>query len=142
MLREDADRVYSTYEALLASPEAGGLGVARELARIGLTLGYYTQWYWKIDLHNLLHFIELRIAPDAQPEIRAYAQVLLSVVKDWVPQVASAFERYRLGAKLVPASLMRAVGKAIDVDGLERPDDVTPGEWRELRAALGLDEGL
>lgn len=72
--------------------------LARELARCNLTLGHYTQWYWKIDLHNLLHFLSLRLDPHAQLEIRRYADVIWGMVRGWVPTVAEAFEDYRLRA--------------------------------------------
>ena len=76
----------------------GQQGLARELARMNLPANVYTQWYWKIDLHNLFHFLRLRADPHAQYEIRAYAEVLCEVVKDWVPAAYAAFEDYRLNA--------------------------------------------
>jgi len=85
--------LYSTYEKLLAA------GIAREQARKILPLSTYTQAYWKIDLHNLLHFLHLRLDPHAQQEIREYAQAIHSIVKDWVPATAEAFEDYILGAQ-------------------------------------------
>lgn len=80
LLRADAERCYVHYEEML-DPE--GLGLARELARINLTLNTYTQWYWKIDLHNLLHFLSLRADPHAQHEIRVYAEAMLETVRRW-----------------------------------------------------------
>lgn len=77
--------------------------LARELARINLPLSTYTEWYWKIDLHNLLHFLGLRLDPHAQYEIRVYADWLWGIVKGWVPAVAKAFEDYRLHAALFSA---------------------------------------
>ena len=79
----DADTAYDHYEAMLSTE--GQQGLARELARMNLPANVYTQWYWKIDLHNLFHFLRLRADPHAQYEIRAYAEVLCDVVRDWVP---------------------------------------------------------
>jgi thymidylate synthase (FAD) len=91
-LRMDALRSYESYEAHLDP----AVDLARELARIGLTLAHYTQWYWKIDLHNLLHFLSLRMDGHAQHEIRVYAEAIANLVKLWVPDVWEAFEDYRL----------------------------------------------
>ena len=71
-------------------------GLARELARMVLPANIYTQWYWKIDLHNLLHFLSLRADPHAQYEIRVYAEAMLDVVKRWVPITYEAFMQHRL----------------------------------------------
>ena len=96
---------YDTYESLLNDDGTGRAArpgrpmLARELARCNLTLGHYTQWYWKIDLHNLLHFLGLRLDPHAQLEIRRYAEAIWGLVRGWVPAVAEAFEDYRLEAQ-------------------------------------------
>ena len=91
-MAEDAERSFNQYDSLLNA------GFARELARIGLPLSTYTQWYWKTDLHNLLHFLALRGDAHAQWEIQEYARVILDVVERWVPLTAKAFHRYRIGA--------------------------------------------
>ncbi len=103
-IEEGARRAYADYAALLN--ERGGetvdgerVGVARELARVVLPLGVYTQWYWKIDLHNLLHFLALRSDPHAQYEVRMYAEAIGSLVAAWVPMVWRAFCDYRLEAR-------------------------------------------
>lgn len=70
--------------------------VARELARMVLPLNIYTQWYWKIDLHNLLHFLKLRTDPHAQYEIRIYANIIMNILEEWVPITMEAFKLYRL----------------------------------------------
>ena len=91
LLRDDATRTYDHYVEMLNEDEEGAPrdperpGLARELARMNLTLNTYTQWYWKIDLHNLLHFLSLRADAHAQYEIRVYAQAMLKTVKAWVP---------------------------------------------------------
>ncbi len=78
LLRGDAERAYAGYADLLnedGAADPARPALARELARINLTLGFYTQWYWKTDLHNLMHFLSLRADPHAQYEIRAYAEL-------------------------------------------------------------------
>ena len=87
---------YQNYKTLLGDEEEG---IARELARMVLPVNMYTEWYWKIDLHNLLHFIKLRIHPHAQYEIRVYAEILAEIVKQWCPLAYSAFEEHALGAQ-------------------------------------------
>ena len=103
-LLTDAERCYDHYEELLNEDDDGNPRregdpqLARELARMNLTLNYYTQWYWKVDLHNLLHFLSLRMDSHAQYEIRVYADVIGSIVEKWVPQAWEAFRDYRLEA--------------------------------------------
>lgn len=132
LLRRDQDQAYATYEHLVED-----VGLARELARMNLSVGYYTQWYWKIDLHNLLHFLALRVDPHAQYEIRVYAEAIAGVVKSWVPHCYEAFEDYRLGAFTLSAPMLKVVqrmlaGEPVDADscGLSRR------EWTELMQAL------
>lgn len=98
LFRAHGDASYDLYERMLRGTDEELPSVARELARCNLTLGHYTQWYWKIDLHNLLHFLGLRLDPHAQLEIRRYADVIWGMVRGWVPAVAEAFEDYRLRA--------------------------------------------
>ncbi|OQX88923.1 hypothetical protein B6D60_00640 [candidate division KSB1 bacterium 4484_87] len=74
------------------------LEIARELARIHLPVSLYTEWYWKINLHNLLHFLKLRLDPTAQYEIRVYAEKIADIVKMAVPVTWEAFEDYVLHA--------------------------------------------
>ena len=103
ILKKDAEQTYANYETLLnenpngESIDTSKPGVARELARMNLTLNTYTQWYWKIDLNNLLHFLALRADAHAQYEIRVYADIMMDIVKKWVPIAADAFEDYRIG---------------------------------------------
>jgi thymidylate synthase (FAD) len=144
LLREDAGRCYDNYLDMLNEDDAGvprdptRQGLARELARMNLTLNTYTQWYWKIDLHNLLHFLSLRADPHAQYEIRAYADVMLQSVEAWVPLACAAFRDYRLGAVTLSAGMLAVVrcmlaGAAVtqETSGLNRR------EWAELMAVLG-----
>ncbi|TQD35922.1 FAD-dependent thymidylate synthase [Rhodobacter capsulatus] len=134
LLREDAMRAYDHYEDML-TPDAdtGKLGLARELARMNLPANVYTQWYWKIDLHNLFHFLRLRADVHAQYEIRIYAQIMGDIVKDWVPQAYEAFEDYRLGAVSVSAKAKevlkrRLAGEVVTAE----TSGMSKGEWREF----------
>ena len=133
-LTADADRSFDLYDSLQSD------GLARETARIGLPLSVYTQWYWKTDLHNLLRFLALRIDEHAQWEIREYARVILDVVGLWVPLAAKAFRRHRLGGARLSEEGLAAVKRML---AGEEPDPaalgMSPREWRELKAALGLD---
>lgn len=90
LLRADQERAYTSYEELL------GNDIARELARINLPLSLYTEWYWQMDLHNLFHFLALRLHPHAQWEIREYARVIADIVKVVCPAAWDAFDRHIL----------------------------------------------
>jgi thymidylate synthase (FAD) len=119
------------------------MGLARELARIVLPTNFYTQWYWKIDLHNLLHFLSLRADAHAQYEIRVYADVIADIVKKWVPITAHAFDDYQRGSLKLSAAGVAAVRQMLGDDKRnldERPpgSGLTKREWSELVRALGL----
>lgn len=134
LLREDAERCHDHYEEML---DADGIGLARELARINLTLATYTQWYWKIDLHNLFHFLALRADAHAQYEIRAYAETMLEVAQRWVPLAYAAFVKNRLGAVTFSAPALAVVRRMLAGEQVEQADSgLSPREWRELKAAL------
>jgi thymidylate synthase (FAD) len=92
LLDEGQRRAYSDYETLLED------NFARELARINLPLSMYTEWYWKIDLHNLFHFLRLRMDAHAQYEIRVYAEAMATIVREITPLAYEAFEDYALNA--------------------------------------------
>ena len=102
ILKKNSDKNYRQYKELLNEDEMGNKindskkGIARELARMVLPISSYTQWYWKIDLHNLMHFLSLRFDPHAQYEIRVYAEKILEILKDWVPMTYEAFVEHRL----------------------------------------------
>ena len=135
LLREDATRAYAHYEEMLEAHD-----LARELARMNLSLNFYTQWYWKIDLHNLLHFLGLRADAHAQYEIRAYAEVMLDTVKRWVPMAYEAFLEYRMFAAHLSRTGLDVVkrmlaGEAVSQDA----SGLSKREWRELMATLGRD---
>jgi thymidylate synthase (FAD) len=144
LLRDDAARSYDHYVEMLNEDDHGAPrdperpGLARELARMNLTLNTYTQWYWKIDLHNLLHFLSLRADAHAQYEIRVYAEAMLETVKAWVPVAYKAFLDYRLGAVTLSAQMLAAVRRMVAGEAVTQIDSgLNRREWVELMAALG-----
>jgi thymidylate synthase (FAD) len=145
-VRTNADRAYAEYLAMLNQDEAGEAiepereGLARELARIVLPLNTYTEWYWKTDLHNLLHFIALRADPHAQYEIRAYAGVLLDVVRRWTPLTCAAFENYRLHAAELSGQSLAVLRRMLAGETIAQAESgLSAREWRELQAHLQRD---
>ncbi len=147
MLREDAERCYRNYEEMLNEDSSGDeidadrQGLARELARMNLTLNTYTQWYWKIDLHNLLHFLSLRADPHAQYEIQVYAEAMLETLKRWLPVTYEAFMDYRKGALVISAKGLDAVKRMLAGEEVSREaSGMSKREWRELMESLGRQE--
>jgi thymidylate synthase (FAD) len=134
-----SSRSFTVYEKLLGDEERPG--IARELARMVLPLNTYTQWYWKVDLHNLLHFLRLRHDSHAQYEIRAYAEVLLDIARKWVPLATAAFEEYRVGGAELSAAALAAIRRRLAGEIVTRDSSgLSAGEWRELVSILpGLD---
>ena len=142
-LREDADQCYDHYQTMINEDPAGNTideskqGLARELARMNLPVNAYTQWYWKIDLHNLFHFLHLRADPHAQYEIRVYADAIFEVVKKWLPIAAQAFEDYRMGAAHLSAQGVKIVTRMLNGEKVTQENSgLSPREWRELMATL------
>ncbi len=135
LLREDASRCHDHYAQML--DETDGFGLARELARMNLTLNTYTQWYWKADLHNLFNFLALRLDAHAQYEIRIYAEAMLQTVRAWVPLACAAFEEYRLGAFSFSATMMQVLRRMLAGERVEQPQSgLSRREWDEMMAAL------
>ena len=143
MLKRDAENCFETYEYLLNERSNGDIidsnrdGLARELARINLTLNTYTQWYWKTNLHNLMNFIYLRADSHAQYEIRVYADIIYEIMKAWVPITAEAFNSYRSGSVELSAEAMNVIkimltGKKID----QKSSGLSLREWNELMNSL------
>jgi thymidylate synthase (FAD) len=143
MLKRDAENCFETYEYLLNERSNGDIidsnrdGLARELARINLTLNTYTQWYWKTNLHNLMNFIYLRADSHAQYEIRVYADIIYEIMKAWVPITADAFNSYRSGSIELSAEAMNVIkimlaGKKID----QKSSGLSLREWNELMNSL------
>jgi len=144
LLREDAVRSYAHYEEMLNERSDGTVidpsrpGLARELARMNLSLGFYTQWYWKTDLYNLLHFLSLRADAHAQYEIRVYAEAMLETAKRWVPLTYEAFEEHGLGGVRISAKGLAAVKKMIAGETVtQEQSGMSKREWSELLAVLG-----
>ena len=135
LLRRDAEQAYDTYAGLM-----NDFDLARELARVNLGVGLYTQWYWKIDLHNLLHFLRLRLHPHAQYEIRVYGEVIGKMVADWVPLTWEAFQDYRMGGAFLSAAGLDVVRKLLRGQPVAQAEtDLSKREWRELLKSLDLD---
>ncbi|MBT7664001.1 MAG: FAD-dependent thymidylate synthase, partial [Rhodospirillaceae bacterium] len=146
ILREDSARNYADYQEMLNEDDEGNVidpnrqGLARELARMNLPLNIYTEWYWKCDLHNLLHFLSLRADPHAQYEIRVYADAMLEALRAWVPLTAEAFEDYRMGGVHLSQAGLDAVKRMLAGEQVNAKDcGIPPREWRELMASLGRE---
>jgi thymidylate synthase (FAD) len=146
LLRDDAEKCHDHYILLLnerpdgtpVDPDRPGL--ARELARMNLTLNTYTQWYWKTDLHNLLGFLSLRADAHAQYEIRAYAEAMLTTVAAWVPQTLAAFRDYRLEAVTFSGPMLAVLKRMLAGELVEQPGSgLSKREWGEMMAALGRE---
>ena len=146
LLRDDATQTYDHYLDMLNEDEAGQpldasrSGLARELARMNLTLNTYTQWYWKTDLHNLLHFLSLRADAHAQYEIRVYAEAMLKTVQAWVPHCYEAFADYRMGAVTMSSQMLSIVRRMLAGEVVEQAGSgLSKREWRELMETLGRE---
>jgi len=125
---DEAEAHYADYQKLIDK------GVARELARIGLPLNVYTEWYWKIDLHNLFHFLSLRMDEHAQQEIRDYAGAMFALVRPIVPIAAEAFVDYNLRSMHLTRLEVEAIrtGKPLATENKREN-----AEWEEKRNRLG-----
>ncbi len=147
LLKEESLKAFDDYTQLMNEDEAGKViaaeetGLARELARMRLPLNFYTQWYWKIDLHNLLHFLRLRAHSHAQYEIRAYADVMLKTVEQWVPATYSAFCRYKMDSASFSSSAMQVIRRLIKGEKVtQETSQMSKREWEEMAEALGLPD--
>ena len=135
MLRDDATRAYDHYQDMLS--QDGQQGLARELARMNLPANVYTQWYWKVDLHNLFHFLRLRADAHAQYEIRVYAEEICKVVADWVPLAYAAFEDYRMGGATLSAKSLDALRRMLKGEEVtQETSGMSKGEWREFMGII------
>jgi thymidylate synthase (FAD) len=145
LLKSDAEKTYSNYETMLNEKYDGTVidesktGLARELARMNLTLNTYTQWYWKTDLLNLMNFLKLRADDHAQYEIRTYADAMLETVKKWVPITYDAFMDYRVGGTEVSAKGKSIIQKLIKGEEVNiESSGLSKREWNELMEAFDL----
>lgn len=145
MLKADAVNCYNHYIEMMNEDESGNIidenmvGITRELARMNLTLNYYTEWYWKINLHNLLHFVALRADSHAQYEIRVYAQAMLDIIKSWVPYTYEAFEEHMLRGAKFSGKGIDAIRKMINGEKVDQESSgMSQREWSEMMTALSL----
>ncbi|HKL68533.1 FAD-dependent thymidylate synthase [Salibaculum sp.] len=135
ILKDDAGRAYDHYEEMIG--QEGQQGLARELARMNLPANIYTQWYWKVDLHNLFHFLRLRADAHAQYEIRVYADAICEMVKDWVPAAYGAFEDYRMGGATLSASALDCIRRMLKGEEVtQESSGMSKGEWREFMGVI------
>jgi thymidylate synthase (FAD) len=147
LLKQDSTQAYDHYVEMLNETETGEAidasrsGLARELARMNLSLNFYTQWYWKIDLHNFMHFLSLRADPHAQYEIRVYAEAMLDVLKRWVPLTYEAFVQHRLGAVTLSKNALAVVKRRLAGEQVtQESSGMGKREWTELQAILGKND--
>ena len=149
LLKQDAEQTYENYETMLNERYDGSVidkknvGLARELARMNLTLNTYTQWYWKTDLLNLMNFLRLRADHHAQYEIRTYADAMLDTLKKWVPITYEAFMDYRVGGTEVSAKGKILIQKLIKGEKITlEKSGLSKREWNELMLAFNLKDNL
>ena len=149
LLKNDSERTYKNYEEMLNQRYDGSVidenkaGLARELARMNLTLNTYTQWYWKTDLLNLLNFLSLRADSHAQYEIRAYADVMIDSLKRWVPIAFDAFMDYRVGGMELSAKGKVVIQKLIKGQKCDLENsNLSKREWNELMESFGFKEKI
>ncbi|MDB9825379.1 FAD-dependent thymidylate synthase [Alphaproteobacteria bacterium] len=145
LIKDNSNQLYDDYQNLLngnllnKDEYEDGEGLARELARTTLPLNYYTQWYWKVDLHNLMHFLKLRADSHAQYEIQIYAEKMIDVLKKWVPLTYEAFEDYRNNSYQLSKEAVKILkdilaGKKINVKKYK----LSPRELRELETRFSV----
>ena len=149
LLKNDAERTYDNYETMLNQKFDGSTidenrkGLARELARMNLTLNTYTQWYWKTDLLNLMNFLRLRADHHAQYEIRVYADIMLDTLKRWVPITYDAFMDYRVGGTEVSAKGKVIVQKLLKGEEINlEQSGLSKREWNELMEAFEIKDRI
>ena len=145
ILKKDSTNSYQNYLKMINQDENGNVlnqdkeGLARELARMNLPLNCYTQWYWKIDLHNLLHFLNLRADPHAQYEIRVYAEIMLDMVKKWVPHCYQAFIKNNKTGKNFSGPALETIKKMLNGEKvLQENSGLSAREWGELMQTLDI----
>ncbi len=126
---DKTETLYKDYEKLMEK------GVSREMARIGLPVSVYTEWYWKIDLHNLFHFLSLRMDSHAQQEIQDYAKAMYALIKPIVPIAAEAFEDYNFGGLHLTRLEIEAIKSGQPLAGDNKRESA---EWEEKKKKLGL----
>ena len=143
IIKEDSEKCYQHYVEMMNEDDKGNIidentvGITRELARMNLTLNHYTEWYWKINLHNLLHFLALRADSHAQYEIRVYAQAMLDVVKAWVPYAFEAFMEHSVNGTSISKKGMEVIRLMIEGKEVNQESSgMSKREWSELMAVI------
>lgn len=143
LLKQDSTQAYDHYAEMLNETESGEPvdpsrpGLARELARMNLSLNFYTQWYWKIDLNNFMHFLSLRADAHAQYEIRVYAEAMLDMLKRWVPMTYEAFIQHRLNSATLSKNALNVVRRRLAGETVTQENSgLARREWAELQALL------
>jgi thymidylate synthase (FAD) len=141
IFRSDAERSFASYLRLLnegSMRDPTRKGLARELARINLPISSYTQWYWKCDLHNLMHFVKLRGDEHAQYEIRVYANQIKEILKLWVPLTYEAFAEYELEGVAFSKTALSVLSRLLRGENVNQESSgLSPREWEELQWAVG-----
>ena len=147
ILREDAEMTYDHYIEMLNESEEGNVidvsrdGLARELARMNLTLSTYTQWYWKTDLHNLLNFLSLRADTHAQYEIRVYAEAMMETLRRWCPITFESFSDHRVEGVTLSGKAIKVVRKLISGVHINQEESgMSKREWRELMEVIDCSD--
>ena len=145
LIQKNSEQLYDDYQnllngKLLSNDEyVEGEGLARELARTTLPLNYYTQWYWKVDLHNLMHFLRLRADSHAQYEIQIYAEKMVEILKKWVPLTYEAFEDYRSDSFQLSKEAMKIVKDKLANKKIKKSNyKLSPRELRELEVKFNI----
>jgi thymidylate synthase (FAD) len=143
-IKEDSLKCYQHYIEMMNEDDKGNVidentvGITRELARMNLSLNHYTEWYWKINLHNLLHFLALRADSHAQYEIRVYANAMLDIVKAWVPFAYDAFCEHRMNGVNLSKTGMEVIRKMLQGTKVNQESSgLSKREWDELMVILG-----
>lgn len=145
ILKGDSDQSYAHYLEMINQDRLGNVadegkeGLARELARMNLPVNCYTQWYWKIDLHNLLHFLNLRADSHAQYEIRVYADIMLDIVKKWVPHCYEAFVKHHKDGQNLSGPALAVVKRMLQGEKVSQEESgLSAREWGELSKILEI----
>lgn len=146
IIRDDSQRAYDHYIDLLnEGPQGQPLdpdraGLSRELARMNLTLNFYTQWYWKIDLHNLMHFLQLRADAHAQYEIRVYADAMLRIMEAWVPKTYAAFLDHRLNSVRFSGPALKVIRRMLGGEKITLENSgLSRREWDDLQRSISAE---
>lgn len=139
-IRHSSITAFDLYNSLLDG-ESDEFGISREIARIVLPLSAYTQWYWKVNLRNLLHFIGLRADAHAQLEIRLYAEKLLEIVRRWVPVTSDAYKESELNALTLTSREIAVLSQMLRGEPVTQESaGLGARDWEALMQAFGISD--